>query len=386
VSTVSRDVPVTAEAPPVGRTRAVDTVVTRFWDTPVAWWAAAGTALLAFEAYVFIAWFASSDFKRIQPGPTPLPTSMKIALVACCISTLGLGVWLIWRFVIKSWRREGQLTVVGAFGLATCLMFWQDPLQNQTMPWFSYNHWLPNMGSWANQVPGITQPHAAALADPVYASIPGFVLLYFGGMLIGKWVMERARVRNPNIANIKLIWLTIAVSTVVMGCLELAWMRTGFYIYPSTIGSVTLFSGQYFQIPIYEFVIDGITVAAMSWLIYFRNDKGETLVERGLSNLKVSQGRRSLLRFLAFTAAINVIFGAYDLVVQPFLNNSDGVPKSIQSRSYFMGGYCGVGTNMACWSKALPVPSIVSAKVSPGGQLVAGSSPIPKVVPLRTTP
>jgi hypothetical protein len=381
VSTISQDV-----SQPLERRRAVPRAVIRFWDTPVAWWAAGGAVLVAFEAYVFIAWFASNDFRRIAPGPTPLPTSMKVALIACCASTLGLGLWLIWRFVIKAWRRERQLTVVGAFGLATCLMFWQDPLQNQTVPWFSYNHWLPNMGSWANQIPGITQPHAAALADPVYASIPGFVLLYFGGMLVGKYVMERAKRRNPDISNVKLLWLTIAVATGVMGCLELAWMRTGFYIYPNTINSLTLFSGQYYQIPLYEFILDGITVAAMSWIIYFRNDKGETIVERGLSNLKVSQGRKSLMRFLAFTCIINVVFGVYDLAVQPFIHNGDGVPASIQQRSYFMGSYCGVSTDIACWTKSLPVPSIDSAKVTPSGVLVPGKTPIPTAVPLRTKP
>ena len=386
MSTVSRDVPVTVEAPAVGRTRTVDAVVTKLWDTPVAWWSLLGAGFVAFEAYVFIAWIASSDFHDIGPGKTPLPTSMKVALVACCASTLGLGLWLIWRFVIKPWRRERQLTVVGAFGLATCLMFWQDPSQNQVIPWFSYNHWLPNMGSWANQIPGVVQPHADALADPIYASIPGFVLLYFGGMLVGKSLMERARRRNPDISSPKLIFMTIAAGTVVMGCLELAWMRTGFYIYPNTIKSLTLFSGQYYQIPVYEFIIDGVTVAAMGWLIFFRNDKGETIAERGLSQLRVSAGKKSLMRFLAFTAIINLVFGAYDLVVQPFAMNASGVPKSIQERSYFMGGYCGAGTQMACWNPALPIPTINSAKVSPSGALVLGSKPLPKEVPLRTTP
>jgi Spirocyclase AveC-like len=379
-ATTHTDIP----SQPIGRTRSVPKSVTRFWDTPVAWWSLGGALLLAFEAYVFIAWIASRDFTRVEPGKTQLPGSMKVALVACCISTAGLGIWLIWRFVIKPWRRERQLTVVGAFGLATCLMVWQDPLQNQTSPWFSYNHWLPNMGSWANEIPGITQPHAVNLADPLYASLPGFVLLYFGGMLIGKNVMERARRRNPDISSVKLLWITIGVATVVMGCLELAWMRTGFYIYPRTIKSLTLFSGKYYQIPIYEFFIDGITVAAMSWVIFFRNDKGETIVERGLSNLRISQGKKSLMRFLAFTLIINVIFGAYDLVVQPFLNNSGSVPASIQQRSYFMGGYCGAGTKMACWNSALPTPTINSAKVSPSGVLVPGSSPIPKALPLLT--
>jgi Spirocyclase AveC-like len=380
VSTVIPDV----SQPAVGKRRAVAGTVSKFWDTPVAWWAAGGAAFLALEAYVFIAWIASSDFKRIYPGVTPLPSWMKVALVSCCVSTAGLALWLLWRFVIKPWRREGHLTATGAFGLATCLMFWQDPCQNMIMPWFSYNHWLPNMGSWINQVPFMNEPHGTALADPIYASMPGFVLLYFGGMLVTRYVLERARRRNPDIGTPKLLVLSIGVATVVMGCLELAWMHTGFYIYPRTIHAWTLFSGNYYQIPFYEFLIDGVTVAAMGWIMFFRNDRGETVVERGMTQLGFSQKRRALLQFLAFTCMINIIFGAYDLAVQPFVLNAGSVPKAITERSYFMGGYCGQGTNMACWNTANPIPTADSGAVNPNGVLVQGKYPIAKTPPFST--
>jgi hypothetical protein len=357
----------------------------RFWSTPIAWWSAAGGLILAFEAYVFIAWIASDDFHRIKPGPTPVPGWMQVALVACCISTLGLALYLAHRWIYKPWRISGALTTLGAFGLATPLMVWHDPLQNQTIPWFSYNHWLPNMGAWGNEVPLINQVHNAALADPLYASIPGFMLLYFGGAVLGCWAMNKAKERWPGIGTPQLVMLTIGLCTAVMGVLELAWMRTGFYIYPNTIGGLTLFKGQYFQIPVYEFLIDGVTVAAMSWVVYFRNDKGETIVERGLTDLTVSTWKKNLMRISAFVVIINLVFGAYDLVVQPFIHAGDGVPKVMQERSYFMGGYCGEGSSYACWSKDLPVPTPGSAHVAPDGRLVPGENPIPQLVPFKRT-
>jgi len=366
--------------------RSVAASKTKFWNTPVAWWATGGGLILAFEAYVFTAWVLSDDFKRIPAGPTPLPEWMKVALVACVISTVGLFLWLVWGWIYKPWRRTGALTTLGAFGIASATMVWHDPLQNQTIPWFSYNHWLPNMGAWGNQVPFIEQVNNEALGDPLYVSLPGFVLLYFGGAIIGCWAMNKMRERKPDIGTPQLIFMTIALCTVVMAVLELAWMRTGFYIYPYTIDDFTLFSGEYYQIPVYELLIDGVTVAAMSWVVFFRNDKGETIVERGLGDLTVSARKKALLRVLSFVLIINLIFGAYDLIVQPFIHSGDGVPKVHQERSYFMGNYCGEGSQTACWNKALPMPLDESAKLNPRTlKLEPGSHPLPDFVPFKRT-
>lgn len=361
------------------------TTATKFWDTGVAWWATAGALLLAFEVYVMVKWVMSEDFRPSLPGVTPLPEWMKIAVTACCISTFLLAVWMIWRFIYKPWRHEGHLTLDAAFGLGTLCMWWQDPLQNIFIPWFSYNFWLPNWGSWANQVPWISQVHADRLGHPLYASIPGFMLLYFGGMLVGKVSMEWAKKRNPNISTVKLVWLSLAVCTVVMMVLEMVWMRTGFYVYPYVIEDWTLFAGHYYQIPIYENIILGISIAAGAWLVYFRNDKGETIVERGLSGLKIPQGQKSVLRFLSVMFMINVFFGLYDIVLQPFILNADNVTKDIAERSYFSGEYCGPGKDIACWDKSLPIPTKYSARVNPEGKLVPGPLPMAKSWPYKTT-
>jgi len=369
----------------LGRTRAVPQAKSRFWDQPVSWWAAAGAALLAYFTYIIVSWILSDDFERIPAGPTPVPGWMQAALVACVVGTILLCIWMLWRFVYVPWRAEGKLTTMGAFGLATLTLWVQDPLQNFQLPWFSYNHWLPNMGSWINQFPMIVEPHGEALSDPVYASLPGFVLLYFGGALVGNYVMNKARERNPEIGAPKLMALSVLVCSFVFMCLELSWMRTGFYIYPNVIPSLTLFAGHYYQLPIYEIIIDGFLTASMSWIVFFRNDKGETVVERGLSNLKLSQGKKSLMSVLAFAFIMNLLFGAYNVVVQPFMHQGHTVPLTIQERSYFMGTYCGPGTDMACWNDALPIPEKNSAKVGPDGLLHPGSDPIPQAVPYKTT-
>lgn len=357
----------------------------RFWDTPVAWWAAAGAALLAFEIYVMVSWVTSPDFRPSLPGVTPVPEWMKVAVTTGCILTLGLGLWLIWAFAIKPWRREGHLTTEAAFGLGTLCMWWQDPLQNLFVPYFFYNYWLPNWGSWANQVPLVTLPHADRMGHPLYATIPGFVVMYFGGMLLGKAAMGWAKRRNPGISGVKLVGLSLVGLIVVMAGLEAIWLHIGFYVYPYTIEKLTFWSGHHYQMPVYENIFIGTSIAAGAWLVYFRNDVGETIVERGLSRLKLPQTQKSLLRFLSITFMINLVFAIYNLALQPFILNGSNIPQDIAERSYFTGEWCGPGQDVACWDRSLPIPTRDSAKVDPNGNLVPGKYPIAKPWPHKTT-
>jgi len=362
-----------------------------FWDRPVTWWAFLGALLMAGQAFIFIRWFFSDDIRNISPGVTPVPTWMKITLVVSCVAIAVACFYLLWRWAIKPWRRTGELTALGAFGIGTCTMFWQDPLQNQIAPWFSWNHWLPNVGSWANQIPGISQPNATGLGDPLYLTATGFVVFYFGCAILGCWVMNKVKERRPGIGAPWLILASIVVCTVGLGVIELFWMRAGAYVYPDSIPSLTLFSGHYYQIPLYEIVIDGIIGASMSWVVFFRNDKGETVMERGINDLKISPAKKAWMRILAFAVAANLLFGVYDLVLQPFVHAGHNWPADIAKRSYFSDAYCGPGNspnrdvNMACWSDALPIPTKGSAVVLRDGTLAPGSKPIPTPVPLMTT-
>jgi hypothetical protein len=317
---------------------------------------------------------------------------MKVTLVASCVGIIGGCVFVMWRWCVTPWRRTGQLTTLGAFGIATWTMFWQDPLQNQIAPWFSWNHWLPNVGSWANEIPGVSQVNATGLGEPVYITITGFVLFYFGfGAVFGTWVMNKVKERRPGIGTPWLIFSSIVGCTVTLGVLELFWMRAGAYIYPDSIKELTLFYGHAYQIPIYEILIDGILAAGMSWLVYFRNDKGETVVERGLSELKVSRTKKNWMRILAFAVAANLVYAMYSLTLQPFIHAGHSWPADIAKRSYFAEGWCGPGklapreVRMACFTNSLPLPTKGSAVVVPNGTLAPGIHPIPTPVPFLTT-
>jgi hypothetical protein len=202
--------------------------------------------------------------------------------------------------------------------------------------------------------------------------------------------MDRVKARRPWIGTPWLIVASLVACTVPLGVLELFWMRAGAYIYPDSIKSLTLFYGHTYQIPIYEILIDGILAAACSWAVYFRNDKGETVVERGITDLKLSTGKKNVMRVLALAVAVNLIYAMYSLTLQPFLHDAHTWPTDIAKRSYFAEGWCGPGktapreVRIACFSNALPLATKGSARVLPNGTLAPGSSGIPKGIPFVT--
>jgi hypothetical protein len=113
-------------------------------------------------------------------------------------------------------------------------------------------------------------------------------------------------------------------------------------------------------------------MACLGALLYFRNDRGETWAERGLSELGGSERRKTLLRFLALAGVLNMIYlFTYFLPWQLFSLNSDPWPKSIAGKSYMRAGYdCGAETAYACPGPDIPVPRPHSIPVGPKGDLV----------------
>ena len=63
---------------------------------PAKWWATLGAAILVFQAFVLIRWLTGPYFKHVEPGPTPLPGWMKIALTSCQIVLPVAGIWCLY--------------------------------------------------------------------------------------------------------------------------------------------------------------------------------------------------------------------------------------------------------------------------------------------------
>jgi uncharacterized protein DUF5135 len=108
----------------------------------------------------------------------------------------------------------------------------------------------------------------------------------------------------------------------------------------------------------------------MACLRYFKNDKGETLAERGVNAMKISTRRKTALRLLAIVGAMNLCYLGYIVAFNFMGLKGDAWPQDIQTRSYLTGYLCGPGSDQLCPDPTLPVPRQGGVHFDPYGKLV----------------
>ena len=153
------------------------------------------------------------------------------------------------------------------------------------------------------------------------------------------------------------------VIMVVDFLLEFVVLRARIWSFVGAPRSLTLWSGEYYQYPIYEGIFTGIWVSAMTAVRYLRDDNGRSFVDRGVDALRVGPRWRKLASFLAVTGWIHVtMIGLYFVPVSWMSLKADTAPAL---PSYLRSGICGEGTDYACPSEYVPVPSVGSLHLTP---------------------
>jgi hypothetical protein len=184
--------------------------------------------------------------------------------------------------------------------------------------------------------------------------------------------MRKAKQRWPQLTRFHLVLLCYFTMAIVDLGAELVWVRLGGYTF---IGppykALTIGYGHYYQFPLYETFFLALPLTAITCFRFYRNDKGETIAERGLESLRVSPRLRSALRFFAILGIINVIYlGLYNIPMQWFGVRTSAPVPDVLNRSYIMDGICGPGTTYACPGPDVPIPRPNSKHVDLNGHLV----------------
>lgn len=340
---------------------------------PIKWFAGFGALCLLIQIYPYMRWILSGP-RPTNPGPDPIPGWMTLTAygmqISAGIAMIATGYFLVWRPL----RRDGQMSLYGIVFFGVLTSYWVDTAANYFNHVYTINPALVNFGSWNNFMPFWVSPNAEHIAEPFALFIPvyatGIVLPAFAFCALMRYI----RARRPGIGNLRLVGIISAIAFVVMFILDgIIFVRTGMYIFAGTIPSLTLFQGEYYQYPIYQ----PIGCAFLYWVVpasiyFFRNDRGETLIERGMTSMKVSSRQRQWVRFLAIAGMFNMIQMSYALMmavisVMPTFAWADDI---VENRSYLRNEICGEGTSYACPSGGIPIPRIGGIHVSPDGELI----------------
>ena len=116
--------------------------------------------------------------------------------------------------------------------------------------------------------------------------------------------------------------------------------------------------------------LDAIVGAFHGTLRYFRNDRGESVAERGIERVKAGAKGRAALSTVAVIGMCNLLTLVYYVPLYYVAIHSEDWPADITSRSYF--GVCGPQTDYACPGDRVPiVRGPDSAHARPDGTMVA---------------
>jgi hypothetical protein len=322
----------------------------------ITWWASVGAFFVALQAYIFGAWIMSPHFTPTPPGDSPLHWYPQLVMAVIQFGAPALVLCGV-AWIVYETRKEGRIPTLGLIIIGWASAYWQDPLINYVRPAFSYNSHFVNFGSWCELVPGWMAPNGSKMPEPLFFGLGAYAFVIPTTALICAFAMRTAKRLRPRTTSFQLILVAFVTMFWCDLVVEALLVASHMYAYLGSIHALSLFPGTLHQFPLYESMLGGATVAATGSLFHFRDDRGNTLVERGVQNLRVRKGV-SAIRALAVIGFVNIVVLSYT-ILYIFINlQMDAWPQEIPS--YLRNGICGEGTSVNCPAPGMPIPTVDS--------------------------
>jgi hypothetical protein len=265
-----------------------------------------GAGFLALVAWCWIRWILSDNFRPVDPGLDALPAWREWALTGLQVGGLVAAAAFIWIWALKPRLTTGRWTTDGLACLVLPTLWFQDLMFAYSQTWMSYNAHLWNMGSWASQVPGWMGRHPENMLEPV-VTFYGYIFWMFACMLFICWFMRRLAVRRPGLSHAELFWYGFLFTCALDLVVEMAAIRIGWYSTPGAWRATSLFAGTPYQVPLLEILFGAIQTMAFAAVLFYKDDKGYSFVERGAERIAAGP-KRTAARALALAGALHLFF------------------------------------------------------------------------------
>lgn len=315
----------------------------------IHWVAALGVVLLIFELYLLINWVTGPYFKTIPYGPSEPPTWMKWGMDIYAVGGNLLMVYLFWQLLFRPWLKERRVTFYGLMCPVLLLTSVYDPLGSYFDNWYNYNAYFLNFGSplpagmpgWQSFAePGAGNTWPIALIPSLYVN----AFLFF--IWSGCWIMGALRRHFPRMppALMAGCFLAFVIFDIVIE--GYIFMRLGWYVETG----LAINQGEYYQNPWRNIILAALMWSMLASLYYFRDDRGQTFVERGLDLSETNTAKGIVLRFFALLAAVQLILTIfYHIPIALHVKYFPAEwPEAISSKTYFTGHICGYDTPRPC--------------------------------------
>jgi hypothetical protein len=311
----------------------------------VIWWAWAGAVFVAIELFTLITWLTSGNATPTRAVAGDVPEHVKVAAVViqsvCVLVFLGTLV-----YVVRGCLREHQFTFEAVLTVVGLSMWWLDPVANYVRPELFYNSYYVNLGNWSSNVPGWLSPNGHLLPEGLLVEGPIYGSMVLIAMLT-RSMMRAAKRRLPEIGVPGLIAVAFGGMMIFDFILEIVinYMSHA-YTWGSTVSWLTLFPGKVYRFPVYEAVFSAFVFAPAGVLLYFRDDRGRSVAERGVDQIAGGPRAKNTCRTLAVAGMLNTCFLLGYIAPVAWIGMH--VDRSYINPSYLTNGMCGPGTSYPC--------------------------------------
>jgi hypothetical protein len=277
---------------------------------PVQYLALVGAALVCLQVWTWVSWLAS--------GPAPItrwrdPEDVSWYVARVYETLMVIAVVYVSVTVIRGCRRERRLTLDAMMVIGGASTLFWDPMVNWLQPNFMYSSQWLNLNTWVGHVPGIPNPYGGLMPQPVF-----IMLIYPFGLVLFAMILTRLmtalRTRWPRLSNFQLVALTAVGAFGICAALEGPVFYTDLWALPGAPDEFALFGARH-RFPYAEYLTTTMVFASLGVLRFFRNDRGQSLVERGLDRLP--PGRRTVFSVFATIGWMNLALIALILCQVP---------------------------------------------------------------------
>jgi Spirocyclase AveC-like len=318
---------------------------------PIHYWSAFGAAAVIVQVYAFAAWIISGDAHRQPTGADPVPGGVQMmgwVLQAISVIAALTVVLYIWRRT----RREGKLAWDALIAIAFAGVYWQDTICNYARPIFFYNSTLFNFGAWNPHIPGWLSPNAANIPEPILMIGPLYAWWFVLFGIVFCAMARKMREYRPNISKVTIFVTGVVVLGVMDLVLENIFIRSQLFAYSGVINELSFYAGTIYQFPVYEALIVGVFCSIVGMVRLNRDDRGRSVIERGVDELQVGSRAKTTLRVLAMLGLSNFMFFVLNFVYIWIGCYVDPMPHY---PSYLNNDMCGTAVSPPCPGPGVPI-------------------------------
>jgi hypothetical protein len=240
-------------------------------------------------------------------------------------------------YLIRARSRGKDISFDVTFVLVLALSFWTDPLDNFLQPIWLYNSNFLNVGTWAGHIPFVRNPAAGKVPEPILFGVLvyAFGILAFA-MLMGR-IADAVSARRPGMSRGQLWLRLIGVALLLDLALETPLLLTGMERMAGFPSAFSIGGHSPSRFALMELIAVPVAFSGLAMLRLARNDRGETLIQRGSGSGK----RGRVVSFLALTGLVNLAWIAVNASLVLAGLYADHYPRT---PAYLLNGVCGTGT------------------------------------------